>query len=55
MRPEILNQVIDKKRIEQLKQDRGIRIVDFLDDQIKELSKIKDKKEDGKWCREVRM
>ncbi|MDP3093303.1 MAG: ThiF family adenylyltransferase [bacterium] len=41
MQPEILNPITDKERIEKLKQDSNVRVVDFLDDQIKELSKIK--------------
>lgn len=41
MRPEIINPATNKQRIKELKQDNSVKIVDFLDSQIKELIEIK--------------
>lgn len=42
MRPEILSPVTDKERIEKLKHDKSTRVIDFFNEQIKELIKIKE-------------
>lgn len=41
MKPEILDLNINKNRIEKLKTDKNVKVVDFLDSQLVELSKIK--------------
>ncbi len=41
MRPEIFNSITDKEKIDKLKQDNCVKVVDFLEDQLKELIKIK--------------
>ncbi|KKR14816.1 MAG: Dinucleotide-utilizing enzyme [Candidatus Falkowbacteria bacterium GW2011_GWA2_39_24] len=41
MHPEILDSLTDKERIEKLKQNNNVKVIDCFNDQIKELNKIK--------------
>ena len=41
MRPEILDPTTDKIRLDQLRQDTEVKVVDFFDGQLKELKQLK--------------